>query len=341
MTSAGTHRSATLADVARLAGVSAMTVSRAINDADKVSVDTRLRVQRAMDELSYRPNPLARGLARGRSSTIGVVISASAQYGPGSTLLGIERAARAKGFGVAIAAIAQPDRDGVREAVLSLQDRRVDGLVVIAPFVSTAGALGDVRSATPVVVAEAGHSGEAPIVGVDQGAGARLATRHLLELGHSTVHHVAGPSTWIESRLRIEGWRQELARARAHSPEPVEGDWSAESGYRAGLRLLEDPAVTAIFASNDQMALGVLHALHDGGRAVPHDVSVVGFDDTPESAHFTPALTTVRQDFDRVGEIAVESLDLMIHDPAGTTNALHLLAPTLVVRASTCSPAVE
>lgn len=315
-----------------------MTVSRVINDQGKVSPQTATRVQLAMQQLDYRPNPLARGLASGRSQTIGVVTFDTSQFGPGSALLGIERAARERGYGVAIAAIARPEHDALREAVLSLRDRLVDGLVVIAPFVATAGAMRDLGSGTPVVVAEAGHAGEAPIVGIDQGLGARLATRHLLELGHRTVHHVAGPSDWIESRLRVAAWRDELASAGIAAPPPLDADWSAEAGYAAGLRLSEDPDLTAVFAGNDQIALGLLHAFHERSVRVPEDVSVVGFDDTPESAYFTPSLTTVRQDFGRLGEVAVALLDRLVVDPDHVAPDKQLVAPTLVVRASTAPP---
>jgi LacI family transcriptional regulator len=318
-----------------------MTVSRVINDESKVNPETRRRVRQAMDQLHYRPNALARGLVRGRSQTIGVVTVDTAQYGPGSALLGIERAARERGYGVAIAAIAGPDRDALREAVRSLDDRMVDGLVVIAPFVATAGALRDLDGRTPVVVAEAGHAGEAPIVGIDQGVGARLATEHLLGLGHRTVHHVAGPPEWIESRLRTEGWRAALTDAGRVAPWPLAGDWTARAGYEAGVRLVAGGDVTSVFVSNDQMALGVLHALHEHGLRVPDDVSVVGFDDTPESAYFTPALTTVRQDFGRLGEVAVALLDRLVSEEPTRVSTKELITPTIVVRASTASPAVS
>lgn len=333
-------RPATLADVARLAGVSAMTVSRVLREPGKVKDDTRHVVHEAMAQLRYRPNPLARGLARGRSQCIGVVMFDTAQYGPASALLGVERAARARGYGVSIVAIERPDRDAVREAVDSLDDRRVDGLVVIAPFVRTSGALLGLVRRTPIVVAEAGHEGEAPIVAIDQREGARLATEHLLDFGHRTVHHVAGPAEWIESHVRSDGWRKALATREAAVYAPIRGDWSAQSGYEAGRQLADDPEVTAVFVANDQMALGLLHALHTCGVRVPQDVSVVGFDDTPESAYFLPALTTVRQDFDRLGVSAVELLDALMNGEVGSASGTHLIAPTLVSRAST-APAPE
>lgn len=326
---------ATLADVARLAEVSAMTVSRVINDPTTVSAETQDRVRQAMIQLNYRPNPLARGLARGRSHTIGVVTFDTGQYGPGSTLLAIERAARVRGYGVALAVAESRDRLDIRAAVLSLADRRVDGLIVIAPFVEFSGALLDIGGHLPVVMAESGHSAGATVVGIDQVLGAVLATRHLLDLGHATVHHVAGPSDWIESGLRIDGWRAALSDAGRVAPPPVTGDWTPPSGFKAGMQLADDPSVSAIFVANDQMALGVLAALHERGRTVPGDVSVVGFDDTPESAYYMPGLTTVRQDFEAMGEVAVATLDRLVTDEEPTPASVRLLAPTLVPRQST------
>ncbi|CAB4743007.1 unannotated protein [freshwater metagenome] len=339
MAEARSGRSATLADVARLAGVSAMTVSRVLNDRGNVSDSTRIRVRRAIDQVRYRPNAMARSLVLGRSQTIGVVTFDTAQYGPGSAVLGIERAARERGYGVTITVMERPDHDALRSAVLSLNDRMVDGMVVIAPFTAMAGALRDLGRGTPVVAAEAGHQGEVPIVGIDQGLGARLATRHLLEFGHRTVHHIAGPADWIESRLRSNGWRAELSEHGVTAPPVLDGDWTAKSGYDAGLRLADDGSVTAVFVANDQMALGLLHALHERGVRVPQDVSVVGFDDTPESAFFLPSLTTVRQDFATLGEVAVELLDRLVTDAAYVAEDRLLIDPTLVVRKSAGPPA--
>lgn len=332
---AGQRKQATLADVARLAEVSAMTVSRVINDPATVTEETQDRVRQAMIQLSYRPNSLARGLARGRSNTIGVVTFDTGQYGPGSTLLAIERAARLRGYGVTLAVAESPDRVAVREAVLSLSDRLVDGLVVIAPFVETFGALLDLGRDIPLVVAEAGHPAEAAVVGIDQVFGARLATQHLLGLGHQTVHHIAGPADWIESGLRKTGWREALSSAGRAAPPCVAGDWTPASGFAAGLQLADDPSVTAIFVANDQMALGTLSALHQRGRRVPDDISVVGFDDTPESAYYLPGLTTIRQDFSAMGEAAVDTLDRLVTAEGPVTPSVTLVSPTLVQRSST------
>jgi DNA-binding LacI/PurR family transcriptional regulator len=172
-----------------------------------------------------------------------------------------------------------------------------------------------------------------PVAAIDQFTGARRATVHLLELGHRTVWHIAGPGGWPEAADRVRGWRSALESARAPIPPLLEGDWSARSGHELGLRLVHHPDVTAIFVANDQMALGALRALHEAGRRIPQDVSVVGFDDIPEAPYFTPPLTTVRQDFDEMGRRGLRLLLDTIERP-GAPPAHHEVAPELIVRAS-------
>ena len=169
---------------------------------------------------------------------------------------------------------------------------------------------------------------------VDQFAGAAAATRHLLELGHATVWHIAGPDDWQESRQRVAGWRHALQAAGAEARTPLTGDWSARAGYELGKELMAEPGVTAVFVANDQMALGLLRVLHETGRDVPHEVSVVGFDDVPEAAYFTPPLTTVRQDFMEMGR---RSLHLLLSEIGnGTRSTTRETVPSeLIVRAST------
>jgi len=162
-----------------------------------------------------------------------------------------------------------------------------------------------------------------------------MATAHLLDLGHRTVHHVRGPEGWLDADARADGWQHELRSRRCAVPPVLVGDWSARSGYAAGTALAADPSVSAIFVANDQMALGVLLALHDAGRDIPGDVSVVGFDDTNESEFFHPPLTTVRQDLDEVGRASVALLlELIDGEPPREVR----IEPTLVVRASTRPP---
>src|SRR4051812_35643518 len=272
-----------MSDVARLAGVSHQTVSRVINGSQHVRDETRERVLLAMRQLDYRPNSVARALVTGRSRTLGVVSFDTVLHGPASTLFGIERAAHEAGYFITIASLRALDRASVLDAVERLRLQGVDGILVIAPQESAARALMQVPAGLPLVAVEAGPADAVPLASVDQFAGAAAATRHLLELGHATVWHVAGPADWLEAQQRIAGWRATLQEAGVTPPEPLVGDWSATSGYQLGHRLAERADVTAIFVANDQMALGVLRALHEAGRAIPGDVSVVGFDDIPEA----------------------------------------------------------
>jgi DNA-binding LacI/PurR family transcriptional regulator len=323
-----------MADVGRRAGVSHQTVSRVINDSPHVRPDTRARVLEAMAELGYQPNSVARALVTGRSNTIGVVSFDTTLYGPASTLLAIERAAHEAGYFIIVASLKAMDRPSVADAVERLRRHRVDGIIVIAPQQSAVDALLHPPSNVPMVAVEAGPKGSVPVVSVDQRAGATMATRHLLELGHETVWHLAGPADFLESRERLDGWRRALKRAGAPVPRPVEGDWSPSSGYELGKTLARDKTITAIFVANDQMALGLLRAMNEAGRAVPEDVSVVGFDDIPEAPYFTPPLTTIRQDFDEMGARGLACLLEAIEgrDPVSSRSRVR---PDLVVRAST------
>ena len=326
-----------MADVARLAGVSHQTVSRVINGSEHVRADTRDRVLAAMRMLDYRPNALARALVTGRSRTIGVVSFDTTLYGPASTLFGVERAAHAAGYFTSIFSLTSLDRPSVVSAVEHLRGQGVEGIVVVAPLRDAAAAIAALPTDVPIVAAEAGPDGHVPVAAVDQHAGAAMATRHLLELGHATVHHLAGPADWLESEDRIAGWRDALAAAGAEAPPPLRGDWSPRAGYELGRQLIERPGVTAIFVANDQMALGLLRALHEHGREVPREISLVGFDDIPEAAYFTPPLTTVRQDFMELGR---RGLHLLLADISrgGRSSTRDTVTPELVERSSTGPP---
>jgi DNA-binding LacI/PurR family transcriptional regulator len=327
-------RPVVMADVARLAGVSAQTVSRVLNESPHVSSDTRRRVLDAMRKLEYRPNSVARALVTGRSRTLGVVSFDTTLYGPASTLFGIERAAHDAGYFVSIVSLRSLDLASVMSAVDRLRDQGVEGILVIAPQESAAQALLQLPEDFPIVAAEAAPQRSAPLVAVDQVAGARAATSHLLELGHRTVWHISGPRDWLEAQDRVDGWRSTLEAAGAAPPPVLVGDWSARSGYELGQQLGKTGAVTAVFVANDQMALGVLRSLHELGRAVPDEISVVGFDDIPEAAYFSPPLTTVRQNFNEMGRRSLLLLVEQIEGGAGG-HARETVAPELIVRAST------
>jgi DNA-binding LacI/PurR family transcriptional regulator len=323
-----------MSDVGALAGVSHQTVSRVINGSPNVRPETRQRVVTAMRELGYRPNSVARALATGRTNTLGVVGFDTTLYGPASVLFGIERAAHEAGYLMIVASLKALDASSVSYAVERLLLQGVDGILVIAPDQEAADALRHAHSDVPLLAAEAGPADIMPVVAVDQFAGAVSATRHLLDLGHRNVSHISGPTDWLEARERVDGWRTTLESAGAAPPPVLAGDWSARAGYDLGRRLSRDRAVTAVFAANDQMALGVLRAMREAGREVPHDVSVVGFDDIPESPYFTPSLTTVRQDFIEVGSRSLRSLVRTIETGERAAPGSRI-ATELIVRAST------
>ncbi len=320
-------------DVARLAGVSHQTVSRVLNDHPNVRQSTRSRVLWSMRELGYRPNSAARTLVTGHSRTIGVIGLDSTLYGPAATMHGVDDAARRADYRVNTVGLASIDRISVLEAVERLATAGVEGVVVIAPLSSASEALADLPTDIPTVVVNAHPESDIASVTVDQALGAQRATEHLLSAGRGTVWHVAGPANWSESKGRIEGWTRALDAARVDVPPPLTGDWSARSGYEAGRVLARLPEVSAVFAGNDHMALGLLRALHEFGRAVPDEVAVVGFDDIPEAAYFTPPLTTVRQDFSEVGRRCVRLLIGQIESP-GEAAECSVVTPELVVRRS-------
>ncbi|MGY1774006.1 LacI family DNA-binding transcriptional regulator [Blastococcus sp. SYSU D00813] len=335
---------ASMSDVVARAAVSVQTVSRVVNGAPKVAPATRERVERAIAELGYRPNTTARALATGATRTVGLVTQYLHQYGPARTLVALERSARQAGYSLRVAVAHDSSRAGVETAVAALVAESVDAVVALATHVDALPAVDRLRTAVPVVTVQAGPDPRRPTVCVDQEAGARLAVRHLLDLGHRTVHHVTGPAWSVEAHRRECGWRAELLSAGAPVPAPLPGDWTPACGVAAGRRLaglVRRPprgrgAPTAVFVANDQMAVGVLNALHDAGVAVPGDVSVVGFDDVPEAAYLLPALTTVRQDFAELGRRGIA----LALDPAGAPagEAAAPVPPELVVRASSGPP---
>ena len=326
-----------MADVAARAGVSHQTVSRVLNELPGVRPETRERVLSAVQELRYRRNFAARQLASTRSRTLGVVTWGSAQFGPANVLLALEAAARAAGYRLATVTIDSLSREAFAAAVDQMLERTVEALVVIVPHESVLRRAHALDVDIPVVVVE-GDLSETPLTaGVDNLLGGRLATEHLLALGHETVVHLSGPLGWAESHARRVGWQAALeARGRRVPPLRWGGDWSARSGYETGRSLARESDVTAVFAANDQMALGLVRALHEQSRRVPEDVSVVGFDDIPEARYLWPALTTVRQDFAELGRRVMDVLGRALGGEAQPT--VELVPPDLVVRESTTAP---
>lgn len=322
-----------MADVAARAGVSHQTVSRVLNDSPTVKQSTRERVLAAISELGYRRNNAARMLVTNRSGRIGLVAAHLGLHGPSMTALAVQDAAHEAGYDFAVVGLAEMSPDLLSGAVERLLDQAVEAIVIAVAHRDALVTTRALHLPIPVVLVQGVTPGQPMAAGIDQEGGAVLATAHLLELGHERVAHVTGPDDWIEASQRRAGW------LRAHEehgvlPGPeITGDWSAASGYRAGQRLADDTSTTAVFVANDAMALGLLRAMHEAGRIVPDELSVVGFDDVPEAAFYWPALTTVNQEFSRAGRCAV---DLTLRALAGEeAPAAELIAPTLVVRGST------
>lgn len=337
-TSPGRRRSPTLEDVARLAGVSHQTVSRVVNDYPHIRPEVRERVGVAIRQLGYRRNRTARDLARGRSHVVGVVVADLGQTGPAAALAAVEVAARAAGYGVTVVTLAGPGGAAMDDALGLLAERAIEGIVVVAEEDVEARAARLRWVGPPIVTLGASAERDDRGVEVDTRAGARLAVRHLAELGHVGIRHLAGPVGYRVSAERRAGWESELAAHGLRAALPVAArDWSPAAGYVAGRELARDRGMTAVFAANDDLALGLLLALHEAGRAVPGEVSVVGYDDDPRAAFTIPPLTTVRQDFARLGALAVARLLAAIADD-GRAPESGRDPQELVVRASTATP---
>ncbi len=326
-------RAPSMHDVAARAGVSHQTVSRVLNDFSGIRPETRERVQEAIQALGYRRNVAARTLVTGRSQAVGVIAPAQADYGPMSLMYAIQGATTEAGLHPLIT-MASDDAEGMADALEFLLGRNIDALVVIAQYPSAVELVESAVSDLPTAyVWNTSFSGDLAVA-VDQVHGTRLALEHLYELGHRRLQHIAGSlasGDGIQRKVAFDAFIDERGLERF---EALEGDWSSESGYREGLRI--DPSVTGVFVGNDQMSQGVLHALSTRGVDVPGDVSVVGFDDIPEAAHFVPPLTTVHQDFTQVGHEAVARVVARL---AGDDERVPVAPlPWLVERESTAPP---
>jgi DNA-binding LacI/PurR family transcriptional regulator len=329
-------RAANIFDVARLAGVSHQTVSRVLNDLPNVRPATRQRVEQAIKQLRYRPSPAARALVTRRSRTIGLITTGSPDYGPSSTVLHFNEAARDARYAVSMASMLDSDPPSLRSATELLLRQNVEAIVLASAHRGAFEAITTMELGVPLIVVEAGDRSGVRTVAIDQYRGARRAVRHLVELGHTSILHLAGPADSADANERERGWRDELADNGLVARESGTGDWSPGSGYRFGRALGTSVPFTAIFVANDRMALGVIHALSQRGIEVPRDVSVVGFDDIPEAEHFAPPLTTMRQDFDGLGRDVMATLLSVLSDDDAPP--LPPAVPELVVRESTAHP---
>jgi LacI family transcriptional regulator len=339
------NRQVTISQVAKEAGVSSQTVSRVVNNRQEITPETRQHVQEVINRLGYQPNAIARSLIQRRSHTLGVVTSGLEYFGPSHLLIGVEQGANQAGLSILLNLIHQPETRDIGAIVNGLISRQVEGIIWAVPEI------GDNRSwfrenlpqlAIPVVFLSTQPRENLNVVEIDNRQGANIATRHLLERGYRKIGHIAGPLTWWAASERRCGWQDALTAAGVPfgDDQVVEGNWSAESG-EIGLHdlLAKFPDVQAVFACNDQMALGLMQAARSLGKRIPEDLAVVGFDDIPESAFYYPPLTTIRQGLYELGHVAVQTFMKLRQadqrDESMPTAHTVLLKPQLVIREST------
>ena len=328
-------------DVAKLAGVSAQTVSRVSTGTDTVRPETKAKVLAAMAQLGYSPNQAARALRKGEFGTIGVLAHRYERTGEIRTTSAVVKAADEQGYTVTLLSVEaeHPDVGVWEQAAHRISNQAIDALIIIRAEEATPETL-SLPPGMPVAVSDSRLVGHYPEVMADQLQGTRDATRHLVDLGHRTVHHVAGPEDSEPALIRLRAWERELQLAGIPAPKVWRGDWTPQSGYELGLRIADDPEVTAVFCANDEMAFGLMRALQEKGRRIPHDVSVVGFDGLALGEYTYPPLTTVRQDFEGLGRELVKLVLSQIRS-RGAHLARHdrVIVPTeLIVRGTTAPP---
>ncbi|TDX81014.1 LacI family transcriptional regulator [Rathayibacter sp. PhB151] len=331
-------RRPSLADVARLAGVAPVTASRVANGQSNVVPTTRAAVLDAMRALGYRPNSAARALKSGSFRTIGVAVFSLDSLGMTRTIDSIARAAAAAGYAITLVPVSAPSQTGLNGAFTRFGELAVDGLIVIVET-----HLRDTEELTlpeiPRVLVNAAAGARGPVVDADQAGGVRAAVEHLLQLGHRTVHHIAGPRGSYAAERREAAWRETLLAAGAPVPPVRYSNWRSDGGHLQGAALAEDSECTAVLVSSDEAALGVYRAFAEHGLRIPEDVSVVGFNDIPEAQDFSPPLTTIRQDYRAIGERCVARLLEQLAHGVTDEPVVELVPTTLIVRASTAPPA--
>jgi len=336
--------SASIKEVALKAGVSIATVSRVLNDKGPVAVETRQRILAAIEQLRYVPHGAARSLITNQTDTIGVLLPDL--YGEffSEVIRGIDLAARRSGFHVLISGF-HSDRAEI-EAVLRALRGRVDGLIVLSPDVDAQSLRRNLPETLPVVLLNTpveGDGADFDAINLDNHGGAFAMVRHLAGLGHRRIALIRGPEENADARERLRGYRDALLALEIAGEEALElgGDFSEESGYRAGQRLLAlEPRPAAVFAANDSMAIGCLFALREAGVQVPGDVALAGFDDIPIARYITPSLSSVHVPIAELGTRAMERLLHAVESKNGHERRQETVATTLVVRGS-CGAATD
>lgn len=330
------RKSPTLYDVAALAKVSHQTVSRLVKGHTNIRPEIRERVEAAIRTLNYKPNMAARSLATSRSHRIGALAYEIMEVGPSKILQGAISGARDAGYLLDIVNLDPNDDQAIEQSISMINQSDLDGLMVFAPTDTVVDAIARIEFSVPLYVESEASEFPGPSAATLNEQGVDLVVDHLANHGHRRFFHIVGPRTWLAARGRERSYEAALVRRGAQSVGSIEGDWTAASGYAAALRMPLDQGVTALVVGNDQMALGAMAALIERGVRIPKDMSVVGFDDIPESRFFRPALTTVRLDFERQGRIAVDRILSLITGDSPNPR-LKPVAPELFARESSAS----
>ncbi|OZD38959.1 transcriptional regulator [Rhodococcus sp. 06-1477-1B] len=328
-------KASTIVDVAAHAGVSVPTVSRVLTGAAKVSDSKREAVQAAIAALDFRPSAAARVLASRKAQVIAVVAGDTSQYGYAETIRGIEEAARAEDYTVMITVVESTDDAEIDRAIAATLAQPLAGVCVLKFDPPGVAALHRIPTSLPLVALSGVREPGLRQAVLDEASAAEELTDYLLNLGHATVHHVRVPPSRREDG-RTTGWRRALKRRGAVVPPLRDASWDPRSGIEIGRHLAQDPAVTAVFCGNDEIAMGVIRGIGVAGKQVPGDISVVGFDDHPLAALWSPPLTTVEQDFLGLGR---RGLQLLLSEIGGETGRrFSSERPQVVIRESTAPP---
>jgi DNA-binding LacI/PurR family transcriptional regulator len=327
------EKKANIYDVAKRAGVSHQTVSRVLNNHPNLKASTREKVEEAIRALHYRPSQAARQLVTSQSKLIGILLTESDLYGPSSILNAMEHEARSAGYSVLSISISADDPESWKDGVEQLRILDIDGLVTIALPKALVDKIAKSLPNVTFVVIDTEPSDDFDVINIDNVHGAKLAIDYLVELGHTAITHVTGPVDAYEAQMRKHGYELAMKKAKLKT-EIIEGDWSIEAGYRIGKELTARKVLpTAIFCANDHLVLGVLKALHQSEIRVPEDICLIGFDNIPESAYFSPSLTTVKQDFNSVGRNAMSKVLSQLKESASRETIM--IEPELLIREST------
>ena len=332
-------KKANIYDVAERAGVSHQTVSRVLNNHSSLKPATREKVEKAIAELHYRPNQAARQLVTSQSRIIGILIVSAELYGPWAILNAMEQEARKEGYSVISISVLLDSPESWREGIDQLRNLNVDGAITIALPNALVKEVEKSFIGTTIVIVDAEPGKKFDAVNLDNELGGVLATQHLIELGHTEIVHITGPVNGYEGTMRRKGYESAMQASKL-KPDVIEGDWSLSTGYEIGNKILSRKKYpSAVFTANDQLALGLIKALREAKVRIPEDISIVGFDNIPEAAYFSPSLTTISQNFDQLGNLAINRMLSQLKSP-GTRETL-MITPELILRESTQKKSVK